>query len=47
MRRLQEIGVLTRRSDGTVEVVTGVAFAADGTLRPGPAVEALSALVEP
>jgi len=47
VRRLQEIGVLTRRSEGTVEVATGVAFAADGTLLPGPAVETLSALVEP
>ena len=47
VRRLQEIGVVTRGPDGHVEVVTGVAFATDGSLRPGPAVDALSALVEP
>src|SRR3954469_3912236 len=47
MRRVREIGVVTRAPDGHVEVVTGVAFAPDGQLRPGPAIEALSALVEP
>ncbi len=47
VRRLREIGVVTRGRDGGVEVVTGVAFATDGTLQPGPAVDALSALVEP
>jgi pilus assembly protein CpaF len=47
VRQVQEIGVVTRREDSTVDIVTGVRFAADGSLRPGPAVDALSALVEP
>lgn len=47
VRRLKEIGVVTRGPDGHVEVVTGVAFATDGSLRSGPAVDELSALVEP
>jgi pilus assembly protein CpaF len=47
MRRVREIGVVTRAPDGHVEVATGVAFAADGQLRPGPAIDALSALIEP
>ncbi len=47
VRRLREIGVVTRGSGANVEVVTGVAFAPDGSLQPGPAVDALSALVEP
>ena len=45
VRRLREIGVVTRRDD-VVEVVTGVGFAADGSLQPGPAIDALSGLVE-
>ena len=47
VRRLEEIGVVTRREDGLVEVVTGIAFTPDGSLRPGPGVDALTALVEP
>ncbi len=47
VRRVREIGVVTRGQGGSVEVVTGVEFADDGSLRPGPAVDALSALVEP
>src|SRR4051794_26316245 len=47
VRRLKEIGVVTRAPDGHVEVVTGVAFAPDGALRAGSAVDALTALVEP
>ena len=47
VRRLKEIGVVTRGSTGEVEVVTGVAFSPDGSLRPGPAVDELSELVEP
>ena len=46
VRRLHEIGVVTRRPEGHVEVMAGVRFATDGSLVPGPAVEALSALVE-
>ena len=45
-RRVQEIGVVTRTSV-EVEVVTGVRFAHDGALLPGPALDALAALVEP
>jgi pilus assembly protein CpaF len=45
-RRVQEIGVVTRNS-AEVEVVTGVRFDPDGALLPGPALDALSALVEP
>ena len=47
VRRLEEIGVVTRLPDGTVEVATGVRFTADGTLLPGEAIDALSELVEP
>jgi pilus assembly protein CpaF len=46
-RRVREIGVLTRAGGGAVEVVPGVTFAPDGALVPGPAVEALSGLIEP
>ena len=46
-RRVREIGVVRRASSGHVEVLTGVAFADDGTLVPGPALAQLSALVEP
>ncbi|MET0837178.1 MAG: TadA family conjugal transfer-associated ATPase [Marmoricola sp.] len=47
VRRLQEIGVVTRDVDATVSVSSGVRFGPDGTLRPGPAIDALSRLVEP
>jgi pilus assembly protein CpaF len=47
VRRLKEIGVVARGTGGHVEVVTGVAFSPDGALLPGPAVDELSALVEP
>ena len=47
VRRLEEIGVVTRLPDGTVEVAAGVRFTADGTLLPGEAIDALSGLVEP
>ena len=47
VRRLEEIGVVTRQADGHVDVVSGVAFAADGELLPGPAVDELSTLIEP
>jgi hypothetical protein len=47
VRRLQEIGVVTRRDDGLVEVVTGIHFAPDGAVRPGPAIDALTTLLEP
>ena len=46
-RRVREIGVVRRASSGHVEVLTGVAFADDGALVPGPALAELSALVEP
>ena len=38
-RRVREIGVVTRRRDGGIEVVPGVSFAADGSLVPGPAID--------
>jgi pilus assembly protein CpaF len=47
VRRLEEIGVVTRQAGGGVEVITGVAFGSDGSIKPGPAIDALSALVEP
>jgi pilus assembly protein CpaF len=47
VRRVQEIGVVTRAPDGHVEVVTGVSFVREGPLRPGPAIEALTTLLEP
>ncbi len=46
VRRLEEIGVVARQAGGGVDVITGVAFASDGSMTPGPAVDALSALVE-
>jgi len=46
-RRVKEVGVVTRSSDGIVEVVRGVAFAPTGALVPGTAVDELSRLVEP
>jgi pilus assembly protein CpaF len=47
VRRLREVGVVRRGPGGEVEVATGVAFAPDGSLRPGPAVDELTVLVEP
>jgi len=47
VRRLKEIGVVTRGPTGEVEVVAGIVFAPDGALQPGPAIDALSALIEP
>jgi pilus assembly protein CpaF len=46
-RRVREIGVVGRSRDGTVEVVPGVSFAADGAIVAGPALDELSRLVEP
>ncbi len=46
-RRVREIGVVRRTEDGGVEVVTGVSFAEDGSPQPGPAIDQLSALIEP
>jgi pilus assembly protein CpaF len=45
-RRVRELGVLERGPDG-VRVVPGVGFAVDGAVVPGPALDRLSALVEP
>ncbi len=47
VRRLREIGVVRRAPDRSVEVVTGVGLAEDGSLVPGPAVEELTGTVEP
>jgi len=46
-RRVQEIGVVRRAPDGTVEVAAGVRFDTDHRLLPGPAFEELTHLVEP
>ena len=46
-RRVQEIGVVRRAPDGTVEVAAGVRFDTDHRLPPGPAFEELTHLVEP
>ena len=46
-RRVLEIGVVQPGGHGSVEVARGVRLAADGSIQPGPAVEALSRLVEP
>lgn len=46
-RRVHEIGVVTRSAQGAVEVVAGVRFTADGSLLGGPALEALTTLLEP
>ena len=46
-RRVHEVGVVTRCSDGAVKVVRGVAFTPTGSLVPGAAVDELSRLVEP
>ena len=46
-RRVREIGVVTRSPDGSVDVRTGVGFDSDGSLLPGPAIDELSALIEP
>jgi hypothetical protein len=39
--------VVTRSPDGSVDVRTGVGFDSDGSLVPGPAIDELSALIEP
>jgi pilus assembly protein CpaF len=46
-RRVREIGVVTRVGGGPVEVVAGVRFHDDGTLVPGPGLDALARLLEP
>ncbi len=46
-RRIREIGVLTRGQGGVAEVVAGVTFAIDGTLVAGPAIQGLTALIDP
>lgn len=46
-RRVREIGVVTRSAGGEVEVPCGVAFDVDGRVRPGEAVDRLTALVDP
>lgn len=46
-RRVREIGVVVRGDHGEVEVPSGVLFDADGEVRPGKAVDRLSALVDP
>jgi pilus assembly protein CpaF len=45
-RRVAEIGVVARARDGTVEVVPGITFAADGALLGGAGLDRLSGLVE-
>ncbi len=45
-RRVREIGVVSRDRAGLVEVVPGVRFSDDGAAEPGPAVDALTALLE-
>ena len=45
-RRVVEIGCLTRRPDGLVEVTPGAAVTDDGRLVPGPAADRLERLVE-
>ena len=46
-RRVHEIGVVRPGAHGSVDVVPGVRLDADGAIRPGPAIEELSRLVEP
>ena len=46
-RRVLEIGVVQPGAHGSVDVVAGVHLAADGSVRPGPAIEVLTGLVEP
>ena len=46
-RRVHEIGVVRPGAQGSVDVVPGVRLGADGAIRPGPAIEELSRLVEP
>ena len=46
-RRVHEIGVVRPGAHGSVDVVPGVRLGADGAIRPGPAIEELSRLVEP
>jgi pilus assembly protein CpaF len=45
-RRVREIGVVTHTAGGAVEVLTGVRFAPDGSVRQGEAVDELSRLLE-
>ena len=47
VRRLKEIGVVTRSPNGQVDVVAGVTLPPDAPLRPGPAIDTLSAMIEP
>lgn len=44
VRRVQEIGVVLRRGDGSVGVETAVAFTAGGEVRPGPAAARLTGM---
>ena len=44
-RRVAEIGCLTRRADGLVEVTPGAVVTDDGSLVPGPAADRLERLV--
>ncbi len=46
-RRVHEIGVVSRATQGRVEVVAGLSFAPDGSLVPGLAIDQLSGLIEP
>ena len=46
-RRVREVGVVTRSGARDVEVLSGVTFDARGALVPGPALDDLTALVEP
>jgi pilus assembly protein CpaF len=45
-RRVREIGVVTPTAGGAVEVLPGVRFAPDGSVRQGEAVDELSRLLE-
>jgi pilus assembly protein CpaF len=45
-RRVREIGVVTHTAGGAVEVLPGVRFAPDGSVRQGEAVDELSRLLE-
>jgi pilus assembly protein CpaF len=45
-RRVREIGVVTPTAGGAVEVLPGVRFAQDGSVRQGEAVDELSRLLE-
>jgi len=45
-RRVNEIGVVSRATEGRVQVVAGLCFSLDGSLVPGPAIDQLSGLIE-